>query len=891
MLETIERVERLNLTNITVINYHSLGVRYYSPECSTDMGLRRVVLLDTPVFPHATLPDADVIVMDEQQDMTPCLKLFIDKVIRDMNRVGKIRLVTLGDERQEMYGFNNSDARFLTFASKPEVFGYLNREEWVEIDQPQSNRVTKQNVAFINEQLLHPPIGGREMLSGKPYNPRDPKPRYIITDTWSTPVREIQRLLALGLKPEEIIVLAPSVRGPCPIIRLMNTLTLLGYPTHVADSDISEVSPEVSRGKILACTYHQAKGIEREAAIIFGFDISYHTYYHRTAEPMVAASNAQYVAATRAKKHLILLHDEQHAALPFINTKTLANTVDLVITDPIAAKDALSPAATSSEIEATLPIAKFSVTSLTRNLPSTLIIACLRHLKIHHIASPAFGPIPPSQITDQFGLTEGVSEITGTAVPSIYQYLSREHLDPKYRTCSLVSSAQSILKKPMERSYSIPSTTDLSDPVVADQLEVIRAKLTEIVERWEETHTLDTPDILFLAAIHSGHLSNLVTKLISIPLSGYNWLEPDVVKDMVDTLSRYLKPRRGLKFEAPLIATVQQKRGPSALVRGAADAVRISSNPSEEPSIVWEVKYTDALAPQHILQTAVYAAQMAAASTIASPTIDPTTPVLLPENADKQSQRLPPPRAFLINAKSGQAVEITGDFGKVLRKLVAVKTGVESGGLVEDLDDEEFMREAGNGWVDWESEVGVPEWFAERPSGRKVNGRRVVRKGKKEEEEVGGKEKLVWDAGAMEYRPIEIGEEAGPGVVVEGGVKEKKARRKSESEEEVVLKKEAKKVSAVDDTNDQGGTVPEGKEAAPEANGKRTRRRKPETVEKEKQKEEENEKLIKEARKHGLVGDATKKRTKKKVEALRMLEEAAGRVPLEAEERKVAVGA
>lgn len=46
MLETEDRVQSLGLRNTTVLNYHTLGARYYTPECATDQGLKRVVQND-----------------------------------------------------------------------------------------------------------------------------------------------------------------------------------------------------------------------------------------------------------------------------------------------------------------------------------------------------------------------------------------------------------------------------------------------------------------------------------------------------------------------------------------------------------------------------------------------------------------------------------------------------------------------------------------------------------------------------------------------------------------------------------------------------------------------------------------------------------------------------
>ncbi|CCD50810.1 hypothetical protein BofuT4_P087140.1 [Botrytis cinerea T4] len=165
MLETKQRIEDLGLTNVTVQNYHTLGARYYTSECATDQGLKRVVEDDMNIFDNMELPEFSVLILDEQQDMTPILKRFVDKVLRDKGFIGHnrqakagnpLRVVVLGDRRQEVYGFNNADSRFLSMANHPEVFGYINDQEWILADQTASNRMTQSNVGLtLNHAMLY----------------------------------------------------------------------------------------------------------------------------------------------------------------------------------------------------------------------------------------------------------------------------------------------------------------------------------------------------------------------------------------------------------------------------------------------------------------------------------------------------------------------------------------------------------------------------------------------------------------------------------------------------------------------------------------------------------------------------------------------------------------
>ncbi|RAL58739.1 hypothetical protein DID88_003045 [Monilinia fructigena] len=83
-----KRVQDLALDNVTVQNCHTLGTGYYTSECATDQGLKRAVEDYMPVLDGMELPEFSVLILDEQQDVTPILKRFVDKVILDKGFTG-----------------------------------------------------------------------------------------------------------------------------------------------------------------------------------------------------------------------------------------------------------------------------------------------------------------------------------------------------------------------------------------------------------------------------------------------------------------------------------------------------------------------------------------------------------------------------------------------------------------------------------------------------------------------------------------------------------------------------------------------------------------------------------------------------------------------------------
>lgn len=697
MLETEDRVQDLGLRNVTVLNYHALGARYYTSECATDQGLKRVVEEDMSVLEGLSLPEFSVLVMDEQQDMTPILKRFVDKVIRDKNfsgpgRVlsdwtGQLKVVVLGDKRQEIYSFNNADSRFLTMAARPEVFGYLNKNPWTTADQTSSNRVTQQNVDFINQQMLKQPLGmamravRKQSQEGVLY----PRPRYVICDPYEDVLSEVLRLLdTCGLFPAEIIVLAPSVRGASPAIFLANDLALRGIPVFRSDSDISDIAPEVAHGKVLICTYHQAKGIERRASIVLGFDQGYHTWFDKTATPPTVVSNPQYVAATRAREHLILIHDSRRAPLPFVDLEKAGHSCEMVTVHPLQ----VEPPAPKQRIPA------FSVTALCRNLSETLITNCLQRLDLRLIAAPAYGvQSPPTEILDRSGLLEGVSSITGTAVPAIFQWRKRKQ-------ASLISGPLKLLRPPKRQPRRRNPLRELP--------EALYQRLA-LVETAYDSGVLSTADILYLANFEMAAKDKDITKLLAIPLDQYDWLSEAHCKDIHYTLNSIPAPAkisgRGIYFELikyrkfPGVTHGGGPRSPGVesgvIVTGAMDICR----PRGSSKAVWEVKYTESLQPEHLLQTALYV-------------------LLLGE----------PASGFLVSARTGQTVQVlprtTESLTEILQLLVDAKSGGEKTRLLNAYSDEEFLAECARDFEGLVGRCALPKWFAMKPSGSKFKNRK-----------------------------------------------------------------------------------------------------------------------------------------------------------------------
>lgn len=650
MQDTISRAENLRIgNNITVYTYHRFGCEFYSSECFTDQGLKRV--LENDMQPRRVIPPFDILVLDEQQDMNPILYEFVRKVTRDATGGGLPQFLFLGDPLQEIYTFNNADIRFLTMA-KEGLFQNscdggvrANEMDWTEIRQTTSYRMTKQIAKFINEQVLRPPEG-EEILTVKNYE--NPRPRYLICDISSDgPLCEILRLVNLGVSPSQIIVLVPSLRKGNSIRHLANQLALRhpSIPVHISINDDFEVSPLVIQGKVVFATYHQAKGIEREAAIVFGFDRSYHTFYRAKQQ---SVDNPQYVAITRASTHLVVIHDSRYEYLPFIDRETLHESCEVVQLQDITPKEIKDSAQTG-----------WAVTSLTRNISDLAISDCFPMLELGLVGTPELCRYwPATEIEVRKDIWECVADITGTAIPAIYEWQAQA-------TCSSFSRIFRTLRK-----KSLSGPLKLLPPEHIQRLRGLEKKVT--------AGALDIADILYLANVSNAVQSGYIVKVLSIPFEKYTWFTTAHAKTVYFTLRKHIPT--SASYENDMMRTFYD-------VRVDGDPVRVFGRTDVSTcDRVWEVKWTMTLRPEHVLQLSLYGAITKSMKTY-----------------------------YLINVPTKQVIEVKPKrleggkyaFIEVLRRLVTAKS--EETGI--RLNDEEFREEAASGFKNFIGKVTVPTWL------------------------------------------------------------------------------------------------------------------------------------------------------------------------------------
>ncbi|KAM5376626.1 hypothetical protein ACJA88_006949 [Fusarium oxysporum] len=269
-------------------------------------------------LPRWTSTPFDIIVLDEFQDCNPETFWLVECFVR-ANNLGKggqpTRIVVLGDERQSIYRFRGADPRYLTLA--PEVLGPISPYPFAEVQLGNSFRLSSSTVQFINRVFL----GGEQYISSPK---RGPKPIVLRCNIWdSLALARAISPLVKRYKPENCVIIAPSVRTRGPLQELTNALTqVYDLPIHVPPDEETPLNDKVINGKLCISTIHQFKGRERKLVILLGIDASYFEFFGRDL-PDDSCPNEAFVALTRSLQQLVLVHNDESKMMPCVSLDSL----------------------------------------------------------------------------------------------------------------------------------------------------------------------------------------------------------------------------------------------------------------------------------------------------------------------------------------------------------------------------------------------------------------------------------------------------------------------------------------------------------------------------------------------------------------------------------------
>lgn len=642
--ETKLRRDELNLNDVLEVHsFHAFVYKYYEArDARTDTGLIRIVQENTK--PHIPF-SFDLFVLDEAQDMTPEYYAAVCKIMRD-NLQQNFSILILGDERQNIFKFKNADARFLT--KSEEVFGPLSfiSKPWKKLTLSTTYRLTYNVATFMNEHVLNFP------LFQVAHRPNEDKVQYYRGNAFRI-AEEIGDLLLELLrsgryKESDIFILTPSVRGgrvgkETPVNILADFLQDNGFSYYRPSNDEKAINEKVIQNKIVVSTFHQTKGLERKVVIVFQFQRSYFDYYARD-DPLGYCPNALYVACTRASERLILVgEDALGEELPFLNNIQDSSHLEIISVGRLKNEKRERMTADKSTQ---------SVTQLTKFISEPTMRNAMSFIRTEELSPEVVDIKLESMVNTGRKQFEDVADLNGLAIPAIYEQMTSKGRSTIHNYCIKMFDASG------------------DDSTVGPKYDKYRDYLVELAEM--DCCETNIQGYLRLAAIYSYATSGFSNKPFQI--KKYDWLTSAVVEKCIDVLDVHLRGRnRDVTYEEDIEVTDQwQNSRRQVTVVGRVDAITDDA--------IWELKCTDELEQEHILQLAMYAwIRLTYERKVKS------------TNSESLAQGTLSSRQFLLlNVRTGQLIKIVSSF----EELDNVAKILIENSLMGDpkLTDAEFMK-------------------------------------------------------------------------------------------------------------------------------------------------------------------------------------------------------
>ncbi len=536
-IETREKIKNMEIKNMEVHSYHSFCVKYYDENCFTDSNIQLLLNNNNSLLNHINY---DMIILDEAQDINYLYYELFCKIYND-NYI-KAKICIFGDIKQCIFIFNNADERYILFAEK--LFNF-NNLKWIKCKLNESFRITNEMSLFINKCLLN----NDRIISNKITSN---KPRYIICDCFKNrPFDEVKYYLSLGYLPEDIFILAPSIKSIKTPVRILENKIKNSIPhikVYVPISDEEELDKEILLGKLVFSTFHQTKGLERKVIIIFNFDNSYFKYYNKNVNHFICP-NELYVATTRGLEQLSLLHHNENEHLPFINKDTLLNYCynenNRLLYDKYIENDNF--------------IKYSSPTELIKHIPEHILDECLKYIDIVNILPKKELIKIPLKIKCKDDTFESVSEINGLAIPLFFEYKLKGKI--------------SVFE---------------NDIIFKDKINDKKISIND---------TITPEQLLLLSNEWNSHKSGFIFKTYQI--DNYNWLSNEKLIEFIDRMKNSLNISNKSIFERKI--NTCNKYNPELLnirLTGYIDCI--------DDNNVYEFKCVKEIQKEHILQLAIY---------------------------------------------------------------------------------------------------------------------------------------------------------------------------------------------------------------------------------------------------------------------------------------------
>lgn len=649
--EVSEKKDKYGLTNIAIFTYHSFAYKYYTEEANTDIGISKIIRTGMP--PKMALPQMDILVGDEIQDMNFLYYQFVQKVLTDsgnnsriqldcspiITRDNQIQILILGDKYQGLYEFKGADTRFLTLGHQ--IWSTASPLPFKQMNLTTSYRVTRQIADFVNKVMLGPDsslscldgcsslvldgcsslgsslgsspvldsslgssLGSSPVLGERIHAVKDgPKVSYIRRSNCfqvykSIGARIVNMILSGYAKPSDIFVLAASVKQKY-FKMIENMLVENNIPCYVPMNDVNTIHSDVIKNKVIFSSFHQSKGRERKVVIIYGFDRTYFDYYNRGTDMTVCPSTL-YVAATRATEKLIVV--ESADPLPFLKYTHYelrdSSFIDFEGEPVNFFESDINGVANAAAVQCH----KTSPTELIRFLNENVVITIADLMEDYLFTSSVNLDLDLEDINNKTTIVSNENFITSS-------YFGND-------VCEEVSDLNGLVIPSLyqERNSGVNTITEYVLLKIDKERPFYKEKLNEV----DFSQSLSLANHLLVTNIYKAMNENLYFKLAQIV--SYDWLSQDNVDAMFGNMDAHISEPANLEYE---VAIIKDKYKTAELTADKYSRIDefIERHMGKEfgilrmnaivdaisPDTIWEFKCVEALTTEHRLQLLIYA--------------------------------------------------------------------------------------------------------------------------------------------------------------------------------------------------------------------------------------------------------------------------------------------
>lgn len=593
-LELTDKIKIHGIDNLTVCTYHSLYVTYYDKCCFTDMGIRKIVALNSP--PKRPLLRPDIFITDETQDQTQGLCVAAYKYLLD---AGKPFIFGLfGDVDQGIFGFRGADPRFLTFADKIwEKHPFLLTTMFERFSFHTSYRLTHQMAWFVNNVLL-----GEEKIRAVRNGPKVSYVRMEANRMVETIVKQIISLIKRNnFAPSDIFVISDSIATNTRLKEIANQLVMQNIPVFAEFNERGDrIDDSVMKGKVVFTTIHASKGRERPIVIVAKFDNS------SNRDGAFKCPPTQFVQTTRASTFMYIFESASYFTKPFTFLKLTHGEMQ----ETNAAEFVQFTG--KPYVEPVKPLKSSNSSLQPRYSPSSLV-KFVSDQTLHFISIILDTIMHSEELSEDGGMLdfcsiaptanggfEDVSDLNGVALPAMFydqlyrQYRSEEENDTYCTLKHEIAIKVSDLKPP-SRSFLQPKLDALSNT------------LNSISDYLHHANVLKALNEGLYFRLHQ--------------MSNYNWLRDEEVSRGCERMSSIIGPDCDIKtkFEVDVVKysdgmynTILNDRLKEIFERHDKEAFLLPCVFEAWADIVssttvWEIKCVSQLTVDHMVQLCVYA--------------------------------------------------------------------------------------------------------------------------------------------------------------------------------------------------------------------------------------------------------------------------------------------